>query len=245
MGDDCPTLEPNITESCILADTDGSHVGLFLKELPKDLINLITIADQELRSDRVPKTTMERVVPDGPGKWIRRKQYSAILGSCAPRPHLRMPYPRRSQLHLEKSANTFIKAMLKAGPLAMGLVNHYIPSVYSHHLAVVNKRLPDKWRFAKHFSSTISNCNIAASIHQDHANVKGAINIIITKRRNSTGGNLHVPDYDATFDQTDGSMLVYPAWRNCHGVTPIVPTHQGGYRNSHVWYALDSFASLG
>jgi hypothetical protein len=39
--------------------------------------------------------------------------------------------------------------------------------------------------------------------------------------------------------------LVYPAWRNRHGVTPIVPTHQGGYRNSHVWYALDSFANHG
>ena len=52
-------------------------------------------------------------------------------------------------------------------------------------------------------------------------------------------------DYDACFNQTDNSLLVYPAWRNRHGVTPIVPTHQGGYRNSHVWYALDSFASLG
>ena len=86
--------------------------------------------------------------------------------------------------------------------------------------------------------------NIAAAVHQDHANVKGAVNIIITKRRNSTGGNLHVPEFGATFDQVDGSMLVYPAYRNRHGVTPIVPTHQGGYRNSHVWYALDSFASL-
>ena len=109
------TLNPPSTESCILLDPDGTEVGLFLKELPKDLINLVTIADQELRSDRVPKETMERVTPDGPGKWIRRKQYSTILGSCAPRPHLRMPYPRRSQVHSKKSADTFIKAMLKAG----------------------------------------------------------------------------------------------------------------------------------
>ena len=70
------------------------------------------------------------------------------------------------------------------------------------------------------------------------------MNIIITKRRNSKGGNLHVPDYGATFEQTDNSMLVYPAWRNMHGVTPIIPTYQKGYRNSHVWYVLDSFANL-
>ena len=245
MGDTTPDLQPNVTESCILLDPDGTEVGLFLKELPKDLINLVTIADQELRSDRVPKETMERVTPDGPGKWIRRKQYSTILGSCAPRPHLRMPYPRRSQVHSSKTAGTFIKAMLKAGKLCMGLVNHYIPNVHSHHLARVKERLPEKWRFASHFSSTISNCNIAAPIHQDNANIKGAINLIITKRQNSKGGNLHVPDYDATFDQTNNSLLVYPAWRNRHGVTPIIPTHQGGYRNSHVWYALDSFANHG
>ena len=238
MGDDCPDIKPNITESCIIADTDGSHVGLFLKELPKDLINLITIADQELRSDRVKKTTMERVVPDGPGKWIRRKQYSAILGSCAPRPHLRMPYPRRSQLHLEKSAATFIKAMLKAGPLAMGLVNHYIPSVYQHHNTVINNRLPQKWRFAKLFSSTISNCNIAAPIHQDNANIKGAINIILTKRQNSTGGNLHVPDFGATFDQSNNSLLVYPAYRNRHGRYPYHPYSPRRLQETHMFGTL-------
>lgn len=246
MGDDCPDIKPNITESCILADTDGSHVGLFLKELPKDLINLITIADQELRSDRVKKTMMDRKRPlppgpDGKRRYVVVSQYSAILGSIPAKPHMRRPYPSRSSLHSEKSAATFIKAMLKAGPLAMGLVNHYIPSVHQHHNTVVNNRLPQKWRFAKLFSSTISNCNIAAPIHQDNANIKGAINIILTKRQNSTGGNLHVPDFGATFDQSNNSLLVYPAYRNRHGVTPIIPTHPGGYRNSHVWYALDKF----
>lgn len=241
ISDACPALEPTITESCILIDPDGTEVGLFLKELPKDLINLVTIADKELRSDRVPKSTMARVTHGGP----RVLQYSTILGSCAPRAHLRMPYPRRSQVHEKRSADLFCRAMINAGKLAMGLVNHYIPTVHAHHLSCVDKRLPGKWRFATHFSSTISNCNIAAPIHQDNANIKGAINLIITKRQNSKGGNLHVPDYGATFDQTNNSLLVYPAWRNRHGVTPIEPTHQGGYRNSHVWYALDSFANHG
>jgi hypothetical protein len=26
-----------------------------------------------------------------------------------------------------------------------------------------------------------------------------------------------------------------------HGVTPIFPTHPGGYRNSLIWYALNAF----
>jgi hypothetical protein len=157
---------------------------------------------------------------------------------------MRRPYASRSSVHSKPTASTFVRAMLKAGKLAMGLVAHYIPDVHAKHLAVIQKRVPEPWRFTPYFSSTISNCNIAAPIHQDNANVKGAINLIITKRQNSTGGNLYVPDYNAAFDQTNNSLLVYPAWRNMHGVTPIIPTHPGGYRNSHVWYALDSFANL-
>jgi len=246
-GETCPDLEANITESCILVGEDGSEVGLFLKSLPKDLQKLMNIADQQLRSDNVKKSLMERITqytkPDGQRAAIRLKQYSAICGSCAPKPHLRLPYPRRSPIHVDRKSEAFVKAMLKAGKLSMGLISHYIPDAYAAHLQAIKNRLPDRWRFTPYFSSTISNCNISAPIHQDNANIKGTVNIIITKRRNSKGGNLHVPDFKATFDQTDNSLLAYPAWRNLHGVTPIIPTYQGGYRNSHVWYALDGFFS--
>lgn len=243
IGNQPTGLEPNITEDCILVDPDGSEVGLYLRNLPADLQNLVNIADAEIQTNRVPKSDMRR------SSGLRNaeaevKQYSTILGSCPPKPHMRRPYASRSSVHGVKSAQTFAKAMNASGIKAFELVEQYIPSVAKTHLEQVAAKVPEEWRFAKHFSSTISNCNISAPIHQDHANVKGAVNIIITKRRNSTGGNLHVPDYGATFDQADNSMLVYPAWRNMHGVTPIIPTHPNGYRNSHVWYALKSFANL-
>lgn len=243
IGDPPPEIAPNIHHDCILVDPDGTEVGMFLRELPPKLKNLIDIADAEIQTKRVPKSEMRR--SSGLHNLAAEvKQYSTILGSCPPKPHMRRPYASRSSVHSIASAKTFAKAMNAAGSMAFAVVQEYAPKVTAHHLEKITARIPEKWRFAKYFSSTISNCNIAAPIHQDNANVKGAINIIITKRRNSTGGNLHVPDYNATFDQIDGSMLVYPAWRNMHGVTPIVPTHQNGYRNSHVWYALDGFAAL-
>lgn len=58
------------------------------------------------------------------------------------------------------------------------------------------------------------------------------------------GGDLHIPDYGATIGQQDNSILVYPAWRNVHGVTPIIPTFEGGYRNSLVFYPLKAFKGL-
>jgi hypothetical protein len=35
-----------------------------------------------------------------------------------------------------------------------------------------------------------------------------------------------------------------PAWENVHGVTPIIPTFDGGYRNSLVFYPLKAFVNL-
>ena len=58
------------------------------------------------------------------------------------------------------------------------------------------------------------------------------------------GGCLNVPDYNATFEQADNSMLVYPAWRNVHGVTPIKPIAEGGYRNSLIFYPLKAFKGI-
>ena len=50
-----------------------------------------------------------------------------------------------------------------------------------------------------------------------------------------------MPDNNATMDGDDNSIVVYPAWRNVHGVTPITATKEGGYRNSLVFYPLASF----
>lgn len=246
IGDQCPAIEPNVHESCILVDEEDGVVGLFLNNLPDDLRNLATIADTELRSDRVPKSRMDRkrlVGHDKNGKNIYKiiSQWSAILGSVPPNATMRRNWPGRSHIHRTKKADTFVKAMFKTGAKTMDMVKELVPTVVDSHVAAVQKRLPDTWRFTPYFSSTISNCNIAAPIHQDNANIKGTVNFIITKRQNSTGGNLYVPDYDACFNQQNNSLLVYPAWRNMHGVTPIEETHNGGYRNSHVWYALDKF----
>ena len=73
IGDTCPTLQPNVTESCILADPDGTQVGLFIKQLPDDLRNLINIADHEVNSTRVPKTMMDRKRPLPPGPNGKRR----------------------------------------------------------------------------------------------------------------------------------------------------------------------------
>tara|TARA_B100001540_G_scaffold91507_1_gene82680 strand:- start:2107 stop:2883 length:777 start_codon:yes stop_codon:yes gene_type:complete len=241
IGQRPPNNEPNVLEDSLFVD-DGEVIGFYLKKLPSEIKNLVQIADIELNSERVPKSTMRR----SSGMMEKEKsveQYSCIIGSVPPKPHMRRSYATRSSVHLSKTARTFVKAMTIAGEKSLKIIKEIAPNIYEKHKEAMIDRVPEKWRFAEMFTSSISNYNISADIHQDTGNVKNCVNVIITKRLNAKGGNLYLPDYDLTIDSANNSMLVYPAWRNKHGVTEIVKTHDNGYRNSLIWYCYDGFAN--
>jgi len=247
IGDVCPQITPNITEDCVFT-YEGVPVGFYMRSLTEKGKQLAQIANTELRTSRVPKSVMDRkrqLGEDENGKkqYLVVSQYSTIIGSVPPKPHMRRPYPTISSVHGVKSASTFIKAMLMLCKESEGIIRDIMPEQYEAQKKLLEKT-DKKWRFGDLFTSSISNYNIPAPFHRDAANIMGAVNVIITKRENSIGGNLNIPDYGATIDQCDNSILVYPAWRNMHGVTPIEPTAEGGYRNSLVFYPLKSFENV-
>jgi hypothetical protein len=241
IGDVCEYIEPNVTEDSLFY-ADGEVVGFYIRDISKyskKLSDLIAIANKELLSEAVPKQNMKR------SSGLRDKakdvtQFSTILGSIAPKPHMGRDYASISSVHYHDTAKTFIKAMLLASEESMNLVKQLAPSVYESQVEHM-KEVKDKWRFGKYFTSSISNYNISAGFHIDNANIKGCVNVIICKRQNSKGGCTTVPDYSATVDSCDNSMLVYPAWRNVHAVTPIIPLSDTGYRNTLVFYSLKAF----
>lgn len=244
IGDKCGIIEPNITEDCIFY-ADGEAIGFYMREVPAKLKQYIEIANKEFLSNNVPKAEMKRstgVNTKHYGNDHNVEQMSTIIGSIPPKPLMRRPYASRSSVHSIKTAKTFIKAMLLAAKESEKLIKEILPEQYERQKALF-KDVPDEWKFGELFTSSISNYNIPAPFHRDTANIKGCVNVIITKRRNSTGGNLNVPDYGATIDQCDNSILVYPAWRNVHGVTPVVPTFEDGYRNSLIFYPLKAFVN--
>jgi len=234
IGQECPTIIPNIKEDCIFMEK-GVAVGFFLNKMSEKAAKLAELADFELRGKNVPKSSMKR------SSGV--EQFSCIIGSIPPKPHMRRPYPAISSVHGHKSAKTFIKAMIMLGKESEQIIKDILPDQYEKQMQIFSE-MNDKWKLGNMFTSSISNYNISAPFHRDTGNIKNTVNVIITKRKNSTGGNLHIPDYNATVDQCDGSMLVYPAWRNVHGVTPIKATHEGGYRNSLVFYPLKAFVGI-
>ena len=250
IGDKCPTIEPNITEDCLFT-SNGEVIGFYIKNIgdySEKALKLVELANKEFKSKNVPKSTLNsRLLTNGydnitgKGKYLyNTKQYSTILGGVSPKPHMRRPYNTISSVHNVKTAQTFIKAMVGLAVESEKIIKQIAPELYNKQLEIFKNVIPE-YKFGNLFTSSISNYNINADYHRDIANISNTVNVIITKRLNSKGGNLHVPDYDATIDQCNNSMLVYPAWRNIHGVTPIIPTFEGGYRNSLIFYPLKAF----
>lgn len=239
IGDVCGSIESNIKEDCIFYE-DGKPIGFFITNIEGKLKQYVEIANKEFRSKNVPKSTMKRSsgLHSGENEVL---QYSTIIGGVPPKPHMRRPYPTISSVHNVKSAQTFIKAMLLACKESEKLVKQILPKQYEFQKKCIEENVPKEFRFGDLFTSSISNYNIPAPFHRDTANLKGCVNVIITKKHKAKGGNLHVPDYNATMDSTNNSLLVYPAWKNIHGVTPIETLDETGYRNSLVFYPLGSF----
>lgn len=251
IGSVCEYIEPNVTEDCIFY-SDGEPIGFYLNKMPEKMCKLADLANAEFRSKNVPKSIMNRLTAvkgllktewEGSGEVSEVSQMSVILGSIPPKPMVRRPYASRSSVHSVESAQTFIKAMLILAKESESLIKKIIPQQYEQQLELFSD-VDKKWRFSNLFTGSISNYNISAPFHRDNGNIKGAVNVIICKKQNSKGGDLHIPDYDTTIGQQDNSILVYPAWRNVHAVTPIIPSHEGGYRNSLIFYPLRAFKGL-
>lgn len=249
IGDVCDYKEPNVTEDSIFY-VDGEPIGFYLTKMPEKMCKLADLANAEFRSKNVKKTLLTRRTGDGidekTGNFKYKnevEQLSAIIGSIPPKPHMSRPYPSISSVHLNKKSETFIKAMLLLAKESEQLIKEILPKQYEQQIKLFED-VPDKWKFGNLFTSSISNYNISAPFHRDTKNIVGAVNVIICKKHNSKGGDLHIPDYNATIGQKDNSILVYPAWRNIHGVTPIIPTFEGGYRNSLIFYPLKAFKGI-
>ena len=251
VGDTCDYICPYILEDTLFIG-EGKPIGFYIKDIGKyseKASQLADIADAELKSDRVPKQEMSRGPQGNKADKLKRimegknlvTQYSTILGSIPPKPHMRRPYPTRSSVHGVATAKTFIKAMLMLAKESENIIKQITPELYEQQKKIIAENIAKEWRFSDLFTSSISNFNIAADFHRDNGNLKGCSNVIIAKRKNSVGGCTTIPDYDATVASDDNSMLYYPAWRNVHGVTPITPTHSNGYRNTLVFYPLANF----
>tara|TARA_R100000808_G_C2109867_1_gene124284 strand:+ start:104 stop:850 length:747 start_codon:yes stop_codon:yes gene_type:complete len=232
VGDKCCNKTANITEDTLFT-IDGEPVGFYIKSVSGKMKQLLEISNKEFRGDNVPKSVMKRA--------SGVEQYSTIIGSIPASPMQRRPYPSISSVHRKKKARNFIKAMMLLCRESETLIKKHLPNIYKKQKQVMNENTAKRWRFSDLYTSSISNYNISANYHRDTGNLKDTVNVIFSKRFDSEGGYLDVPDYGLTIECSDNSMICYPAWKSIHGVSPIIPHSEGGYRNSLIFYPLKGF----
>jgi hypothetical protein len=158
IGDVCGHINPNITEDTLFYDND-ELIGFYIKDISKYSIKaskLADLADIELRSKNVPKSTMKRSsgFANAENEVL---QYSTILGSVPPKPHMRRPYATISSVHNVKSAQVFIKAMLMLCKESEQIINQIAPNIYKRQKEIISNNIPEKYRFSDLFTSSISN----------------------------------------------------------------------------------------
>jgi hypothetical protein len=163
IGDICDYIEPNVTEDCLF-ENEGEIIGFYIKDIAKyseKASQLAHIANKELRSKSVPKSEMKRSSGFASGDKSKEVlQYSTIIGSVPPKPHMRRPYPSISSVHSVKTAQTFIKAMLMLCNESEQLIKELTPHIYDRQKSIIETNIPAKWRFGKLFTSSIFKVNI-------------------------------------------------------------------------------------
>lgn len=243
IRDKCPYIKPNVNEDCIFY-LDGKPIGFYISRMPDKMSQLANIANAEFMSKRVEKQgrggthtnkKVNGVVVKAKKSQSDQTKSTTIIGMIPPQPRFGRNYCKASNLHSNKSAQTFIKSMILLAKEGESLIKQILPEQYD----LQKELLKDcKFKLTDLFTSSISNLNVAAPYHQDKANIENTVNIIICKRSGTNGGDLTIPDFGATIGQTDNSILVYPAWKSIHGVTPIIKANENSYRNSLVFYPL-------
>lgn len=77
VGMECEDIPANIFEDTLFV-LDGKPVGFYLRQMPKDMLEIAEFCNKELGSDRVPKTMMSRMSGMvNPESSVQ--QYSTIL----------------------------------------------------------------------------------------------------------------------------------------------------------------------
>jgi len=231
------TIEPNITESCLLSE-NNKIVWFYLRweDVPERVRKLATLFNNELLSKNVPKSIMNRVAYDKMWNEILLPQFSAIIWWTKPSPFKCRYIPWLSHLHLVKSAEKYIKLKYMFASECEKMIKEITPELYEKQYNLLKSQKIKIWNL---WTSWIDNFNWSVNTHIDWWNIKWANNIIYFKRKNSTWWNLHIPEYGWVVDSANDSLVFYPAYAHIHWVDKITPTDKWGYRNSLVLYPLN------
>lgn len=213
---------PIVDQSCQLVDDYGNTVGYIFKSWDKGTEICATI--QKMKYSTTRRT-------DG------MAQNNDVFGFM-PRNAIRCNYCRPSKLRINNP---------KAWSVLMGnaaVISDFIKEadskVWETNNAILDSQVADSWRIRNSiFTSGIVNKNNHLRYHVDFGNFEGTWSAMLVYKRDVIGGNLHLPEFDATIKLEDGDLVFFKSSDYIHGVTPIIKSGPESYRYSIVYYSLE------
>lgn len=114
----------------------------------------------------------------------------------------------------------------------------FAPNIVAEDEAATSEVLPE-WRMGeeKLWTSGVINDTSQLPYHRDNFNFP-AWSAMPVLRRGTSGGMLHLPEYNLVIPCQDGYAVYFKGKELVHGVTPIHKRQPDGYRFSIVFYAL-------
>lgn len=222
VGERVPDLDANVTEAVIVADaTTGQPAFAYLP--------IGNVADLRRTVLDIPYSKTTRAAG-----W---QNTSRTFGYA----------PRRPVYGREGCENTRLwderpdlhTTLLQYGERVRHQLQTIFPDVAERDAqTMANSDVKDEWRLGEtNWTSGVVNRSSSLPYHRDGFNfpVWTAMPVL---RRHMRGGYLHIPEYNAVVASRDGWAVFFPGYELVHGVTPMTPTREGGYRYSVVYYAL-------
>jgi len=115
-----------------------------------------------------------------------------------------------------------------------------------NHNDLVKSKVHSDWLINQTpFTSGVINNLSALPYHKDSGNFSGSWSMMLSLRKNITGGYLHIPEYDLVAGVPHNSVLIFNGQNLWHGVTPFVVSKKNGFRYTIVWYAKDKVSQCG
>jgi len=124
-----------------------------------------------------------------------------------------------------------------AGETLADMMRRHLPEVVPQQEIEMQKVHAD-WTLPGGFwTSGVLNETSELPYHYDRNNLDGW-SAMVTIRRHTRGGHLHVPALDTAFRLRDGDVLFFNGRRLLHGVTPIQKLRDDAYRYTSVYYPV-------
>lgn len=175
-------------------------------------------------------------------KYPKSHRLSGLISSSqifgyAPRDYIK-GFPCR-KTRFSTDYTTHYKVLDLLGVRNFEIFKKHLPEEAEVHQRTLNQTISNNWIMPNgHYTSGIINNSTQLRYHTDNGNVKSCYSAMLSMKRNSKGGNLHLPEYNVLIKNHGGSLLIFDGASTSHGVTKFYNTKENSKRFTIVWYCL-------